>query len=219
MNKIAGWIPFVLIAFINAFVDLGHKVIIQNTIFKAYDGNEQIIYAGIINALILIPFILMFSTAGYFSDRFEKRNVMKFAAISAIGITSAITFCYYQGYFEVAFGLTLILAFQSALYSPSKYGYIKELVGSNNLSTANSVVQATTTIAILSGIAVFSYFFESMFGGTTNTSEMLYNVRYLGWVLIGFSIFEAIMAFRLPKTIEGDKNINFKIFQLIFVFF
>jgi acyl-[acyl-carrier-protein]-phospholipid O-acyltransferase/long-chain-fatty-acid--[acyl-carrier-protein] ligase len=215
MNKIVGWIPFVLIAFINAFVDLGHKVIIQNTIFKAYDGNEQVIYAGIINALILIPFILMFSTAGYFSDRYEKRNVMKVAALSAIGITSAITFCYYQGFFEIAFGLTLLLAFQSALYSPSKYGYIKELVGKNNLSTANGVVQATTTIAILSGIAVFSYFFESMFGNTKITSEMIYNVRYLGWVLIGCSVFEALLAFRLPKTEEGNKNINFKISKLI----
>ncbi|EJC1923891.1 hypothetical protein PQP27_001784 [Campylobacter jejuni] len=39
--KIYGLIPFLLIAFINAFVDLGHKIIIQNTIYKAYEGSYK----------------------------------------------------------------------------------------------------------------------------------------------------------------------------------
>ncbi len=42
--------------FLNAFVDLGHKIIIQNTLFKTYDGDTQILLTAIVNALILLPF-------------------------------------------------------------------------------------------------------------------------------------------------------------------
>ncbi len=36
--KIKGFLPYLIVLFINAFVDLGHKIVIQNTIFKTYDG-------------------------------------------------------------------------------------------------------------------------------------------------------------------------------------
>ena len=37
--RIAGFLPYVAMVFLNAFVDLGHKIIIQNTLFKAYEGD------------------------------------------------------------------------------------------------------------------------------------------------------------------------------------
>jgi acyl-[acyl-carrier-protein]-phospholipid O-acyltransferase/long-chain-fatty-acid--[acyl-carrier-protein] ligase len=45
----------------------------------------------------------------------------------AVGITLGITACYYLGLFWPAFVMTFVLALQSAIYSPSKFGYIKEL--------------------------------------------------------------------------------------------
>ena len=65
--KITGLFTFLAVAFLNAFVDLGHKIIIQNTIFKNYDGSELIVLTSIVNALILLPFILLFTPTGYIS--------------------------------------------------------------------------------------------------------------------------------------------------------
>ena len=58
--RVQGFIAFITVVFLNAFVDLGHKIIIQNTVFKVYDGEQQIILTAIVNALILLPFIMMF---------------------------------------------------------------------------------------------------------------------------------------------------------------
>ncbi len=63
--KFKGFIPFIVMVFLNAFVDLGHKIIIQNTVFKVYDGTEQIVLTAIVNGLILLPFIMLLSPAGY----------------------------------------------------------------------------------------------------------------------------------------------------------
>jgi acyl-[acyl-carrier-protein]-phospholipid O-acyltransferase/long-chain-fatty-acid--[acyl-carrier-protein] ligase len=213
--RIMGWFPFVLIAFINAFVDLGHKVTIQNTIIKTFDGSELIFYSGIVNALILIPFVLLFSISGHVSDRFPKNKVMQISAIIAVFITLLITYCYYHGFFWMAFGLTFALAVQSALYSPSKYGYIKELVGNKNITSANSVIQAVTTVSILFSIAIFSFFYETLFNDAKTASEALINIKYFGWALVGLSIFEAILAFRLPKTIVNKKPDPFSITKFV----
>ena len=73
--NIKGFLPYIIIVFFNAFVDLGHKIIIQNTIFKTYDGQAQIILTAVVNALILLPFILLFSPSGYLSDKYPKNLI------------------------------------------------------------------------------------------------------------------------------------------------
>ncbi len=64
--RITGFLPYLAMAFLNAFVDLGHKIIIQNTLFKTYEGDLQITLTAIVNALILLPFVLLFTPAGSF---------------------------------------------------------------------------------------------------------------------------------------------------------
>ncbi|MGB5834253.1 MAG: acyl-[ACP]--phospholipid O-acyltransferase, partial [Thiohalocapsa sp.] len=145
LTRIAGFVPFVVVVFLNSFVDLGHKIIIQNTLFKAYDGPEQIWLTSIVNALILLPFILLFTPSGYLADRWPKNRVMRISAWVAVGITLAITACYYLGLFWPAFAMTFVLALQSAIYSPSKFGYIKELSGIDALTKANAWAQASSS--------------------------------------------------------------------------
>ena len=127
--KLPGFISFLAVAFINAMVDLGHKILIQNTIFKVHDDAAQVALTAIVNGLILLPFIFLFTPAGQLSDRFAKPVIMRCSAFAAILITLLITLAYYQGWFEFAFAMTFILAAQSALYSPAKYGFIRELAG------------------------------------------------------------------------------------------
>ena len=198
--KLTGFIPFIMIIFLNAFVDLGHKILIQNTVFKIYDGQTQIILTAIVNGLILLPFVLLFTPAGYLSDKHQKPLIMKVSAAVAVGLTLLITLSYYRGWFQFSFAMTFLLAVQSAFYSPSKYGYIKELTGKEHLATANAVVQAVTIVAILFGIFAFSVFFERGLAGVSyeNESEILQAIAPIGWILVICSSFELMFAMRLP---------------------
>ena len=212
--KIAGFLPYISVVFLNAFTDLGHKIIIQNTVFKVYDGQTQIILTAIVNALILLPFILLFSPSGFLSDKYAKSKVMRVAAWAAVAITLGITFTYYIGAFEFAFFLTFVLAVQSAIYSPAKYGYIKELVGNQYITLGNGIVQAMTMVAILGGIIVYSVFFEGFLNEVsyTNSSEILVHIAPIGWALVLGSLIELLFAYRLPNT-EIKSDIRFDIKQ------
>lgn len=207
--KLTGALPYLAVVFLNAFVDLGHKITIQNTIFKVYDGNAQIILTAIVNGLILLPFILLFSPAGFIADRYPKSVVMRLAAWIAVGLTLGITFCYYQGWFWPAFAMTFMLAVQSAIYSPAKYGYIKNLFGTNNLAEANGMVQATTIIAILLGTFAFSIAFEGRFPEGADTQQGLRAIAPIGWVLVAISLVELVTAYRLPMLEQGNPEERF----------
>ncbi|NOQ81141.1 MAG: MFS transporter [Methylophaga sp.] len=206
LYKTTGFLAFISMIFLNAFVDLGHKIIIQNTVFKIYDGSTQVILTAIINGLILLPFILMFTPSGFLADRFKKPIIMKWAALVAVALTLIITTSYYFGWFKLAFAMTFMLAVQSAFYSPAKYGYIREIAGKHNLATANSFVQSTTIVAILLGMFVFSVLFENILENTAFTSEtdIIQIIAPIGWLLVLGSLLELYFAFKLP-TLEQIK--------------
>ncbi|MCK9372951.1 MAG: MFS transporter [Sulfuricurvum sp.] len=204
-----GVIPYVIALFLNALTDLGHKIIIQNTVFKIYDDQEQIIYTAILNALILLPFIALFTPSGYLSHRFSKVRVMRYGALGAVVITLLITASYYQGWFWGAFALTLVLAAQSALYSPAKYGYIKELAGEKKISALNAIVQSFTTVAILSGIIVYTVLFENALTSPyASEADILYQIAPLGWLLVGGSIVECLLLLRV-KEVAASSDVTF----------
>lgn len=193
--------PFIIAVFLNAFVDLGHKIVVQNTIFKIHDGPEQVILTAILNALILLPFILLFSPAGYASDRYPKHRVMQATSWAAVFLTTGITICYAMGWFWAAFTMTFLLAAQSAIYSPAKLGYIRGFFGKEHLAEANGLVSATAIIAILFGTFAFSIVFESVFPpGVTDKNDVLTTLVPVGILLVINSVFELVMVYRLPQV-------------------
>ena len=212
MFKIKGTYAYLIALFLNAFTDLGHKIIIQNTVFKMYDGEIQIVLSAIVNALILLPFILVFTPAGFLADKFPKNKVMTFAAALAVVLTLLITLSYYMGWFEVAFGLTFLLATQSAIYSPAKYGYIKELVGNKYISAGNAAVQATTMVAIMAGMGIFSFLFEARLDEFTSADDILKQIAPLGWLLVLNSLGEFYLISRLPnkQRVPSERKFHFK---------
>jgi acyl-[acyl-carrier-protein]-phospholipid O-acyltransferase/long-chain-fatty-acid--[acyl-carrier-protein] ligase len=212
--KINGFLIYLVVIFINSFVDLGHKIIIQNTIFKNYDGSEQIVLTAIVNALILLPFILLFTPSGYLSDKYAKNKVMRTSAWAAFIITLAITYSYYAGLFWVSFAMTFLLAVQSALYSPAKYGFIREIIGDKHLAEGNGVVQATTIISILFSTFLFSILFEYLLKHQLNLENMskdtlLLYIAPLGWLLVALTFIELVLAYRLPQKTATQKNMSF----------
>lgn len=195
-----GAISYTLVIFLNAFTDLGHKIIIQNTIFKVYDEQTQIILTAIVNALILLPYMMVFTPSGFLADRFSKPRIMKYAASVAVLITLGITACYYAGWFLAAFALTFVMAAQSAFYATAKYGYIKELFGEAYISAGNALAQSVTTVAILGGIIAYSILFEARLEGMRADDEaaILTAIAPLGWLLVLGSVIEWLASMRLP---------------------
>lgn len=206
--RIAGFLPYLAIAFLNAGVDLAHKITIQNVLLKSFDGDTLVVLTSLINAMILLPFIFLFSPSAFINDKFSRTNVIRLSALAAIVISALICLCYAVGAFYAAFGLTLLLAAQSAVYSPAKYSLIKSIVGTEQLGMANGIIQALTIVAILFSSFAFSFFFESRYAASSDPNVVLQSVWQIGIALVLFSALEAYFAFKLPffpQTTEQQK--------------
>ncbi len=209
--KIRGFLPYLAIAFLNAGVDLAHKITIQNVLLKSFDGDTRVVLTALVNAMILLPFVFLFSPAGFINDKYSQTKVIRYAAIAGVLISFAIFLSYFFGAFELAFLLTLILAAQSAVYSPAKYGIIKSIVGTENLGAANGIIQALTIVAILFSSFAFSYLFEAIYVASDNPADILSSIYVIGFLMVIFSAFEAIFAFRLPyfPSAESEEKTHF----------
>ncbi len=206
--KIRGFTPYLLVVLINAMIDLGHKIIIQNTVFKYYDGATQIGLTALVNACILLPFIMFFTPAGFLADRYSKHKVIRWTVGMGIPLTALIYGSYLLGWFEAAFALTLILAAHSAFYSPAKYGYIKEMAGKDNLGMANGVVQAVTIVAILLGGVLFSLIFELLIGQAQTKEDILRAIAPAGILLIAGAVIQTLISLRIPQYKAGDSSLR-----------
>ncbi|WP_237416375.1 acyl-[ACP]--phospholipid O-acyltransferase [Helicobacter saguini] len=161
--KILGFTPFMIVTFINAFIDLGHKVIMLGIVHKCFSESSQLFFNSIINALIILPFILVFSPSGFLSDKYPKNQILKVGAGINILLFALLLLCYFNASFWLAFAITFLLGLQAAFYSPAKYGYIKELVGRENLTWGNGAIQATAIVAMLLSMVIFSSLFEQFY--------------------------------------------------------
>jgi len=197
--KIKGFNLFLGAVFLNAFIDLGHKMTVQNTLFKLYDGAEQVFHTAIVNSLILWPYIFLFSVSSFISDRHPRHSVMRATSLISIVATVLITYCYWQGAFWWAYALTLLMAVQSAIYGPAKYGYIRDLLGRANVARGNGAAHSLTIIAILMATVGFSAVYEMLYLDSATTAEAAVSLMVpIGFMLILLAIVEAIFIWQLP---------------------
>ena len=170
-------IAFLFVVFCNAVVDVAHKVLLQNIAFKIFDGSIQVIWISIINALIIIPFLLLFTVSGYLSDKYNKKDILVYGAVSSFILSGLMIISYLSGNFYFAMFSLVLLAVQSAIYSPAKFGLILDIYGKKNLSSGNASLQAISIIAILFSIAIASLVFENFYNAnnlqTLTTKEEL----------------------------------------------
>ncbi len=108
-------------------------------------------------AIYVIPFLLFSSAAGILADRFSKQRLL--VAMKGVEITLMILaiFAFAFKSERGSYTLLFLLATHSALFGPSKYGIIPELVPKEGVSRANGLVTSFTYLAIIIGTFLASF--------------------------------------------------------------
>lgn len=106
--------------------------------------------------LFALPFLAFAPLAGYFADRFSKSRVTVALKYAELGIMALGLPCFFFGRSPVLaaamlLSLLFLMALQSALFAPTKYGIVPELVKKDRLTEANSVLVMWSYLAIILG--------------------------------------------------------------------
>ena len=146
------WLMFV-VEFQNAFSDnlLKWLVIFLIAAMGLPEG-ERSRFVSIITALFALPFVLFSMTGGFFADRFSKRNVAVGIKCAELGIMSLAMFGLWRNNLPVLLCCIFLMSTHSAIFGPSKYGLLPELLPEKKLSWGNGIFGLGTFSAIITGM-------------------------------------------------------------------
>lgn len=108
-------------------------------------------------AVFVIPFLIFASLAGSLADRLSKRSIIYFTRITEILTTCLGVLAFSLHSTWGGYGVLFLMAVQSAIFSPCKYGIIPEIVPPSKISHCNGVITATTYLAIILGTFLASF--------------------------------------------------------------
>lgn len=111
---------------------------------------------GVGLAMLSLPFIVFAAPAGYVADRFSKRSVIVNCKLAEIVIMVIGVVAVWTGNIYFMFAVLFVMGAQSAMFGPSKYGSIPEIVPASRLSVANGWVGMTTLMSIVLGTVIAS---------------------------------------------------------------
>ena len=152
--------------FQGAFSDNAFKALVAFLIIgsEASQGRGLVLLVG---ALFAVPFIVFSMTGGYLADRFSKRSVTLATKLLEIAVMT-------MGLAGLAFdnlplkaAAVFLMSVQSALFSPSKFGLLPELLPERRLSWANGLIQLATFAAIIFGTVAGGWMSESFSASPT----------------------------------------------------
>jgi acyl-[acyl-carrier-protein]-phospholipid O-acyltransferase/long-chain-fatty-acid--[acyl-carrier-protein] ligase len=141
--------------FLGSFNDNAWKqIVIFLAIAAASSPAEGQAHTAIAQIVLMIPLVLISLPAGVLADRLSKRSIIVGTkvfelALMLAGVAALIA---RPDGGPLMLGILGLLGVQAALFGPSKYGIIPELVPHDRLSRANGFLEMGSNLAILSGM-------------------------------------------------------------------
>ena len=142
--------------FLGAFNDnLFKQLVLLLCVERASSGGAD--YQPVAMALFAIPFVLFSGFGGYLSDCNSKRRTVVICKVAEIVVMAAGLVAFLNGQLLALFVVLFLMSTQSAFFGPAKYGILPELFRDRDLPVANGVIQMTTFVAIIFGMALAGF--------------------------------------------------------------
>ncbi len=192
--------PLFCVQFLGAFSDNVFKSALL--ILITYKFSEQIgVEASILNMLaagiFILPFFLFSAFGGLLADKFAKHKLIRFIKAFELLILSIASYAFIYNHVNVLFICLGLAGLQSALFGPSKYGILPELLAEKELLNGNALVEAGTFLSILLGTIIGGLLILGDHGNKTITSILLVTAS-IGW----------LSSFFIPKLSSSNPNLK-----------
>ncbi len=159
-------------------------------------------------AIYVIPFLLFSSSAGILADRLSKQKLLVVMKIAEMIIMLLAILVFGMKSVWACYTLLFLLSTHSAMFGPSKYGIIPELVPEDAVSKANGLVTSFTYLAIIIGTFLASFLTE-----ITNRHFIVIAIFCLFVAIAGF--FSAL-AVKQTTAQGSNKKMNWLFFGEIY---
>jgi acyl-[acyl-carrier-protein]-phospholipid O-acyltransferase/long-chain-fatty-acid--[acyl-carrier-protein] ligase len=152
-------------------------------------------------ALLSLPFILFSMLGGYFANRFSKRNVTIGVKVFEIAIMFFALAALASNNLAMGLSSIFFMGMHSAIFGPSKYGLLPELLPEKRLSWGNGILELGTFLAIITGTV----------GGTILSQTFFDRPAWSGIILIGLAVFGLSASFSISQVPPANPAKTFRV--------
>ncbi len=155
-----GFQAFLWTQFLGAFNDNVYKIVVSmravHVAATTGSGSEYLSLAG---AVFVAPFLLFSGYAGHLADAVSKRSVLIAVKAFEVAVMLLGLAVFFTARIEWMLAVLFLMALQSTLFSPAKYGIVPEILPDQDLSRANALLEMSTFVAIVLGTSIGSFLF------------------------------------------------------------
>jgi acyl-[acyl-carrier-protein]-phospholipid O-acyltransferase / long-chain-fatty-acid--[acyl-carrier-protein] ligase len=181
-SGLAGFWALIAVQFQGAFSDNALKWLVSFLVLESAASKEErdLWFVLVVPLLFAVPFLLFSIPGGYLADKYSKRSVTIRTKVFELAVMGLATFALAVGRHDLAGAALFLACTQGAIFGPTKYGLLPELLPESKLSWGNGIIELTTLLA-----AIFAALAGGFLAGTFRGRQIWSGVFFLALTLIG----------------------------------
>ncbi|MEO5936095.1 MAG: MFS transporter, partial [Terriglobales bacterium] len=187
-NALKNLVLFQILGMAIAAVDVGTGPLAALGV-RTPDAFRQLLIL-LLGVLFSSPFILFSMSGGYLADRYSKRTVTIATKVMEIAVIAIAAVGLALGSIYVQLVAIFLLSTQAALFGPSKYGLLPELLPEKTLSWGNGILELGTFLAIIGGTVA----------GAVLAAKFAGQYIWAGAILLGISAFGYLTSLGITRV-------------------
>src|SRR3974390_1702798 len=152
-GRLLGFWALIATQFQGAFSDNAVKWLVSFLVLESGVSREQrdFLFVLVVPMVFAIPFVVFSLPGGYFADRFSKRSVTVWTKGLELLTMALVTYAFWVNRLDLAAVALFLVCTEEAIFGPSKYGLLPELLPTSKLSWGNGVIELWTLLAAIGG--------------------------------------------------------------------
>jgi acyl-[acyl-carrier-protein]-phospholipid O-acyltransferase / long-chain-fatty-acid--[acyl-carrier-protein] ligase len=198
--KLSGFWALIGTQFQGAFSDNTLKWLVSFLVLEtaASKAERDLWFVLIVPLLFSVPFLLFSIPGGFLADKFSKRSVTIGTVVGQLVVMALATWALAQGRLGWAGVALFFMSTLGAIFGPTKYGLLPELLPESKLSWGNGIIEFLTLLAAILAALAGGYLAHVFHG-----RQVWSGVIFLTLAVIGLLISLGIS--RVPAADPGRK--------------
>jgi acyl-[acyl-carrier-protein]-phospholipid O-acyltransferase/long-chain-fatty-acid--[acyl-carrier-protein] ligase len=198
--KLSGFWALIATQFQGAFSDNTLKWLVSFLVLETAASREErdLWFVLIVPLLFSVPFLLFSIPGGFLADKFSKRSVTIATVVGQLAVMALATWALAEERLGWAGVALFLMSTLGAIFGPTKYGLLPELLPESKLSWGNGIIEFGTLLAAILAALAGGYL-AHVFHGRQLWSGVIFLVLAVVGLLISLGIS------RVPAADPGRK--------------
>lgn len=168
-------------------------------------GNDDSLAVTLGLAAFTVPYLILAVPAGFLADRFSKRSVIVACKVAEIIIMALGIAAILSGNAWLLMGVVALTGAQAALFGPSKYGAIPELITPEKLSSANGFMGLATVGASALG-TIAGYWLDGVAAIRMKDGVTVGGLMFPAALVVGTAVVGTLTSLLIRKLPAANPN-------------